>query len=62
MKLPSPNFKLGLSLGQRSGADVVGLDIQPGFMAAVQAQVNGSIAAERAARSRSPADACATAK
>jgi type IV pilus assembly protein PilM len=39
---------LNLNLGRRSGADVVGLDIQPGFVAAVQARVNGSIVAERA--------------
>ncbi len=47
--LPSPNLKLGLNLGRRSGVDVVGLDIQPGFVAAVRARVNGSIVAERAA-------------
>jgi type IV pilus assembly protein PilM len=53
MKLPSPNLKLG----RRSGADVVGLDIQPGFIAAVSAKVNGSIAAERAASIALAADA-----
>jgi len=42
-------MKLDLNLGRRSGANVVGLDIQPGFVAAVQARVNGSILAERAA-------------
>ncbi|HYM54846.1 MAG TPA: pilus assembly protein PilM [Solirubrobacteraceae bacterium] len=42
-------MKLNLHLGRRSGGDVVGLDIQPGFVAAVQARVNGSILAERAA-------------
>jgi type IV pilus assembly protein PilM len=42
-------MKLNLNLGRRSGADLVGLDIQPGFVAAVQARVNGSILAERAA-------------
>jgi type IV pilus assembly protein PilM len=47
--LPSPNLKLGISLGRRSGGDVIGLDIQPGFVAAVRARVNGSIVAERAA-------------
>ena len=47
--LPSPNLKLGLSFGRRSSADVVGLDIQPGFVAAVRARVNGAIVAERAA-------------
>ena len=40
----------------RSGADVVGLDIQPGFVAAVRARVNGSIMAERAATLPLPAD------
>jgi type IV pilus assembly protein PilM len=54
--LPSPNLKLGLSLGRRSGGDVVGLDIQPGFVAAVRARVNGSIFAERAAGIALPAD------
>jgi type IV pilus assembly protein PilM len=38
-----------LQLGRRAGADVVGLDIQPGLIAAVKARVNGSILAERAA-------------
>ncbi len=46
-KLPSLNPKL--RLGSRSGPDVVGLDIQPGFAVAVQAKANGSILAERAA-------------
>jgi len=55
MKLPSPN--LNLNIGRRSGADVVGLDIQPGFIAAVRAKVNGSIAAERAATIALAADA-----
>jgi type IV pilus assembly protein PilM len=35
--------------GSRSGDGVVGLDIQPGFVAAVKARVNGSVLAERAA-------------
>jgi type IV pilus assembly protein PilM len=52
--LPNPNFKL--KLGRRSGADIVGLDIQPGHVAAVQAQVNGSVLAERAASMPLPAD------
>jgi type IV pilus assembly protein PilM len=42
-------MKLNLNLGRRSGPGLVGLDIQPGFVAAVQARVNGSILAERAA-------------
>ena len=35
----------------------MGLDIQPGFVGAVQAHVNGSIVAERAAVLPLPADA-----
>jgi type IV pilus assembly protein PilM len=42
-------MNLNVNLGRRSNADVVGLDIQPGFVAAVQARVNGTIVAERAA-------------
>jgi type IV pilus assembly protein PilM len=42
-------MKLDLNLGRRAGANVVGLDIQPGFVAAVQARVSDSILAERAA-------------
>ncbi len=49
MRLPSLNMNLDLGLGRRSGADIVGLDIQPGFVAAVQARVNGAIVADRAA-------------
>jgi type IV pilus assembly protein PilM len=47
LSLPSPHLKLGL--GGRATANVVGLDIQPGFVAAVKASVNGSIVAEHAA-------------
>jgi type IV pilus assembly protein PilM len=47
LKLSAPSFK-SPSLGRRSGAEVVGLDIQPGFVAAVKARANGSIVAERA--------------
>lgn len=40
---------LSLSLGRRnSGAGLVGLDIQPGYVAAVQAEVNGSIVVRHA--------------
>jgi type IV pilus assembly protein PilM len=46
ISLRSPSFNLGR---RRSSADVVGLDVQPGFVAAVKARVNGSILAERAA-------------
>jgi len=47
---------LNVSLGRRSGGNVVGLDIQPGHVAAVQAHVNGSIVAEHAAAMALPAD------
>jgi type IV pilus assembly protein PilM len=53
-KLSRPSFNL--SLGRSSGGSVVGLDIQPGHIAAVQAHVNGSIVAERAAALPLPAD------
>jgi type IV pilus assembly protein PilM len=43
-----PNINLSLPLG-RGGGTVVGLDIQPGYVAAVQAHVNGGIVVERAA-------------
>ncbi len=46
-----------LSLGRRRDESLVGLDIQPGFVAAVQARVNGSIIAEQAASLALPADA-----
>jgi type IV pilus assembly protein PilM len=46
---------LPLNFGRRSGESLVGLDIQPGFVAAVQAHVNGSIVAERAAALALPA-------
>jgi type IV pilus assembly protein PilM len=52
-KLPT---KLSLNLGRRSVENLVGLDIQPGFVAAVEARVNGSIRAERAAALPLPAD------
>lgn len=51
--LPNPTLRLG----RRSGASVVGLDIQPGHVAAVQARVDGaSIVTERAAALPLPAD------
>jgi type IV pilus assembly protein PilM len=53
-KLSKPS--LNLSLGRRSGPSVVGLDVQPGHVTAVQAHVNGSIVAERAAALPLPAD------
>ena len=46
----SLNPNLSLSFGRRgSGAGLVGLDIQPGYVAAVQADVNGSIVVRHAA-------------
>jgi type IV pilus assembly protein PilM len=57
MRIPSLDMKLPLKLGRQAGADVVGLDIQPGFVAAVQARVNGSILAEQAAALALPGDA-----
>jgi type IV pilus assembly protein PilM len=56
-RLPAINLKRGLNIGHRSGGDLVGLDIQPGFVAAVGARVNGSILAEHAATLPLPADA-----
>jgi type IV pilus assembly protein PilM len=49
LKLSPPNLKLGLPFVRRGGGEVIGLDIQPGFVAAVKASVNGTILAERAA-------------
>jgi type IV pilus assembly protein PilM len=50
MRLPTSLSHLNVKLGRGGsrGGQVVGLDIQPGFAAAVQARVNGSIVAERA--------------
>jgi type IV pilus assembly protein PilM len=55
-RIPSLNVRLPLNFGRRSEEELVGLDIQPGFVAAVQARVNGSIVAERAASLALPAD------
>jgi type IV pilus assembly protein PilM len=54
--LPPLKMNTSLKLGRRRGADVVGLDIQPGFVAAVKASVNGSVRAEQAAVLALPAD------
>jgi type IV pilus assembly protein PilM len=51
MQIPSLNMRipsLKINLGRRGGGEVVGLDIQPGLVAAVQARVNGAVLAERA--------------
>jgi type IV pilus assembly protein PilM len=55
-RIPSMPLKLNMNIGRRAGTDVVGLDIQPGFVAAVKARVNGSILAEQAAILPLPAD------
>jgi type IV pilus assembly protein PilM len=47
---------LNVKLGRRSGNDVVGLDIQPGLVAAVRARVNGAILVERAGALELPAN------
>ena len=49
-------LSLNLKLGRRSGADVVGLDIQPGLVAAVRARVNGEIVAEHGVALPLPSD------
>jgi type IV pilus assembly protein PilM len=55
--LQLPSLSLDLKLGRRRTAtDVVGLDVQPGLIAAVKARVNGSILAERAAIRQLDAD------
>ncbi len=56
-RIPSLDVKLPGGFGRRSGEDLVGLDIQPGFIAAVRARVNGSIAAEQAVTLSLPGDA-----
>jgi type IV pilus assembly protein PilM len=54
MRAPSLNFNI--NFGRRGGADIVGLDIQPGHVAAVQARVNGAITVKHAAEAALPAD------
>jgi type IV pilus assembly protein PilM len=55
--MPSlPNPTLRLNLGRRSSGDIVGLDIQPGHVAAVQARVNGAVVVKHAAGASLPAD------
>ena len=52
-----PSLTSKIAIRRRSGSDVVGLDIQPGLVAAVEVQVNGAILAQRAAAAELPADA-----
>ncbi|HEY5343888.1 MAG TPA: pilus assembly protein PilM [Solirubrobacteraceae bacterium] len=54
--MQAPNLNFNIKLGRRGGADVVGLDIQPGHVAAVQAHVNGAIVVKHAAEAALPAD------
>jgi type IV pilus assembly protein PilM len=54
--MQAPNFNFNLKLGRRGGANIVGLDIQPGHVAAVQAHVNGGITVKHAAGAPLPAD------
>jgi type IV pilus assembly protein PilM len=54
--MQAPSFNFNIKLGRRGGADVVGLDIQPGHVAAVQAHVNGAITVKHAAEAALPAD------
>jgi len=54
--MQAPSFNFNIKLGRRGGADVVGLDIQPGHVAAVQAHVNGGISVRHAAEAALPAD------
>ena len=52
--LSLPGLKLGRGGGSAKG--LIGLDIQPGHVAAVKAHVNGAVVAERAATMALPAD------
>jgi type IV pilus assembly protein PilM len=54
--LPKPTFKLNTGGRSRAGATLVGLDIQPGYVSAVQARVNGSILVQRASGAPLPPD------
>jgi type IV pilus assembly protein PilM len=55
--LPNPNLSLKFARkGSRGGSTLVGLDIQPGYVSAVQARVNGSIVVQQAAGSPLPPD------
>ncbi len=61
-KLPSLNASISMSSlkpsrgGRSRGATLVGLDIQPGYVSAVQARVNGSIQVQKAAGAPLPPD------
>lgn len=55
-KLRKPSLKFDRSARSGGGATLVGLDIQPGYVTAVQARVNGSILVQRAAGAPLPPD------
>lgn len=55
-KLRTPSLKFDRSARSRGGPTLVGLDIQPGYVTAVQARVNGSILVQRAAGAPLPPD------
>ncbi len=61
-KMPSLNASISISSlkssrgGRSRGAMLVGLDIQPGYVSAVQARVNGSIQVQKAAGAALPPD------
>jgi type IV pilus assembly protein PilM len=55
LALANPTLKLSRGRSRR-GSTLVGLDIQPGYVSAVQARVNGSILVQRAAGMALPPD------
>jgi type IV pilus assembly protein PilM len=55
-KLRKPSLKLNRRARSGAGPTLVGLDIQPGYVTAVQARVNGSILVQRAAGAALPPD------
>jgi type IV pilus assembly protein PilM len=56
LALANPELKLSRGGRSRGSATLVGLDIQPGYVSAVQARVNGSILVQRAAGMPLPPD------
>jgi type IV pilus assembly protein PilM len=55
-KLRKPSLKFDRGARSGGGPKLVGLDIQPGYVTAVQARVNGSVLVERAAGASLPPD------
>jgi type IV pilus assembly protein PilM len=52
----SPSLNLNMAIGRGGGESLVGLDIQPGLVAAVQARVTGSPVVERAVSAKLDSD------